>query len=121
MPSSSSSSGDIWVGVRLGLAREQQLETVVARVGELVEADHALGVEGGAPRYAADQPVAAGELDEQLAGALGHRGVLGALDDRRERPVHVGEDRGPLRVRAKGCDQLDQLVCLSNWSGLHSL
>ena len=55
------------VEARARVARRQQLEPVVAGVGELVEADHAARGARPAAADAGDQPVAAGELAQQLA------------------------------------------------------
>jgi hypothetical protein len=75
------------------LAGHQQLEPEIAGVGDAVESDQAPGLEGLAPGDGADEGVALAQRLQRVAGLGGHDGLLGRGDDRRQRPVDVGEDR----------------------------
>jgi hypothetical protein len=93
------------IGAHLAFAGHHQLESVVACVGDRVETDQLPHVGGAPPRYRADQRVAFGQPDQQLARAVRQRRVLGVLDDRRQRAVEVGEDRRPPGL---GTERLEQ-------------
>ena len=95
-------------GVQPGclLARQQQLETVVAGVGDPVDADQAPRLLGTAAGDAADHAVVPAQLDQRGPGGLGHRRSLGPLYDRRQGAVDIGEDRGP---RGFGPQRLQRL------------
>ncbi len=87
-----------WVGAGLALAGQQQLEAVVPRIDELVEADDPARVLGPPAADARHQGIVARELPQQLTGALGNSGIVGALDDRRQRSIDVEEETRSLRV-----------------------
>ena len=69
-----------------------------ADVRDPVDADEPCGVLAGAAAHAGDERVAAEEAAQRGAGLVGDSGVLRARDDRRERPVHVEQDRRALRL-----------------------
>ena len=74
------------------------LEAVDADVLDAVEADHPPRVCRRPPADAGDERVTAGEALDLGPGLLGHGGILGPLDDRRERPVDVEEHGRLLRL-----------------------
>ena len=67
---------------------------MVAGVGDPVDADQPPRLLGPPPGDAADQAVALAQPRQRLARRRRHRRLLGPLDDRRQGPVDVGEDRG---------------------------
>ena len=87
-------------GIELGpvVAGQQQFEAVVPGVGDLLDADQPLRLLGLPPGHAADEAEAAAERDQGLARGLRHRRLVGPVDDRGQRPVDVGEDRGAGRL-----------------------
>jgi len=68
---------------------------VVPRVGDLVEPDQPLRVGGPSSRHCPDQPVARRQRRHHLARLARHGRLVGALDDRRQGAIDVGEDRRP--------------------------
>ena len=73
-----------------------QLEAVGSDVADAVHADQALRVLAGAAADARDERVAAPEPRHLSARLLRNRSLLGAHDDRGERPVDVQDDRSPV-------------------------
>ena len=109
--SSDESGGVALVAVERGIrahllvARQQQLEAVVARVGELVEPDDAAGVESSPAAEAADERVALDQGTQQIPGLLRHGGVARVQHDRRDRAVDVHEDRRAGRILLSGASR----------------
>jgi hypothetical protein len=69
-----------------------QLHAVVACVGAAVDAHQALHVGQAAPTHERQQRDPVAERQEGLGHALEQARVLGAGDDRRQRPVDVAEE-----------------------------
>ena len=78
-----------------------------AEVGDRAERDDAARVGGAAAGHAGDDAVALGHLDQRAARRLGHVGVVGLLDDRREDAVDVEQDG---RARGVGDQRREQVV-----------
>ena len=89
---------DVGVDLGLGLAAAQDLGAVVADVGDRAERHDPPRGRGAPAADAGDQPVALGDRDQRRARRLGHVGVVGVADDRRQRAVDVEQDRGARRV-----------------------
>jgi hypothetical protein len=81
------------IDLSLSPAGTQQLRPVRAEVGDRPDRDHRAGVGRLATTDAGHHLVAARDPDQQLTGRLGHLGGGGVLDDRRQRPVDVEQDR----------------------------
>ncbi len=105
---------------RLGGTWVEPLEAVVARVDELVHADHPPGLLGAAAGDTADERVAPGEPSQQLAGAIGHRRRAGLVDDRGQRAVDVAEDPGGGGLGAERFEQPVELRCPCG-GGIHGI
>ena len=93
------------IGLRLRVARQQELVAVVPRIRDRVEADDPPGVSRGAPADARDQGVAFGNGRQKVPDLARDRSRLGDVDDRRDRPVYVGQDRRRSGVRSQRLDQ----------------
>ena len=102
---------DLAIELDLGPARAQQLDAVVADVGDRPDGDDLPRDRGLAAAHAGDASVAARHLDQQRARRLGDRRVIGVADDRSERPVHVEQDAGACRIRP------ERLECLAQRRG----
>ena len=76
-----------------GVARTEQLEPVVARVGSCSNRPCA-GRRLPAAADAGDEPIAPGERGEHRVASGGNGGGLRIVDDRRQGAVDVAEDRG---------------------------
>ncbi len=83
----------------LGAAGPQQLDAVVADVGDRPDRDDLPGDRRLAAAHARDAAVAAGDLDQQRARRLGDGRVIGVADDRGQRPVDVEQDAGARGIR----------------------
>ena len=77
-----------------------------AEVGDRAERDDPARVGRAPARDAGHEPVALGDLDQRPPGRLGHVRVVRVLDDRRQRAVHVEQDRRALRVVLEWLEQL---------------
>ena len=67
---------------------------MVADVGDRAQRDDPARGRRPPAADAGDQPVALGDRDQRPPRRLGHVGVVGVADDRRERAVDVEQDRG---------------------------
>jgi hypothetical protein len=73
-------------------ARPQDLRAVRAEVGDRAERDDPARVGGAPAGHAGDDAVALGDLDQRPSRGLGHVGVVGLLDDRRQHAVDIQQD-----------------------------
>jgi hypothetical protein len=98
-------------GPRLGRVRRQQLEPVVADVGQLLEPDDLAGQ--GRPAAADDRGdgKAVGDSRQRHSCLVGNPGLLRPRDDRRQGPVEIGEDGSTGRVVEQRSDR-------RHWSGV---
>jgi hypothetical protein len=78
------------VELRLVFAGQQQLEAVVARVGDALDPDQLARLRGAASRDAPDHGEAAAQLGKDGARPLRYRNLLGILRDRGQGSVDVG-------------------------------
>ena len=102
---------DLAIELDLGPARAQQLDAVVADVGDRPDGHDLPRDRGLAAAHAGDAPVAPRHLDQQRARRLGDGRVIGVADDRSERPVHVEQDACARRIRP------ERLECLAQRRG----
>ena len=92
---------DARVEHRLGPSGPQQLGPMGPQIRDRPDRDHRAGFRCPTSADARDDAVAAGDLDQQLARALGHVRIGGVLDDRGERAVDVEQNRAVLWIVAK--------------------
>ena len=100
------------------LARLEQLEAVVAGVGDLLDADDHPRLERRPAADAGDEAVAPPDVAQRLAGRLGDRGVGRVGDDRGEGAVDVAEDG---RLGGTLADRLDQPREDMGGGGVHEI
>ena len=98
--------GVLFVPALVVFAHESQLGAVKARVLDAADPDQPADIGGGTSRDASDAGIAAREPAQQLRGLLRDLGVRGPLDDRRQRPVDVEEQRRARRVCGEGAKGL---------------
>jgi hypothetical protein len=98
---------DRGVGTRPVVSRQQQLQPVVAGVVEAVDIDQGAHLGGAPAGDRADQSIALDQPLQHLGRTARQRRILGALDDRRQGAVEVGEDRG---LGGLGAERFEQLL-----------
>ena len=99
---------DAGIDHRLGPPGAQHLGAVRAEIGDRADRDHRARLGRAPAADARDDAVPAGDLGQQRAGAFGHAGVGGMLDDRGKRAVDVEQDRRAGRICAERPERVGQ-------------